>query len=99
MIKYIIIEVDTNDGDYITSKNEITDEDIELLKPILEIIKSKDGVYRTGEMGSPRNTYSKIELSNKQIKLLGDYIPYGEHGFHTITRVYVIAVIGEVHLL
>jgi hypothetical protein len=40
MKKYLIIVADTNDGDYVTSKNEITDEQIELIKPVIEAIKN-----------------------------------------------------------
>ena len=40
MKKYIIIEADTNDGDYTTNKSEITDEQIELIKPMVEAIKN-----------------------------------------------------------
>lgn len=36
MKKYIIIKADTNDADYITSKNEITEEQIILIKPVIE---------------------------------------------------------------
>ena len=40
MKKYIIIKADTNDGDYITNKCEITDEQIELIKPMVEAVKN-----------------------------------------------------------
>lgn len=40
MKKYIIIEADTNDADYIQSKNLITDEKLELIKPLIAEIKN-----------------------------------------------------------
>jgi len=40
MTKIITIEVDTNDGDYQSSNNKITLEEIELIKPIIEAIKN-----------------------------------------------------------
>ena len=40
MKKYIEIKADTNDGDYITKRSEITDAEIELLKPLIEKIKN-----------------------------------------------------------
>ena len=39
MSKYIYIKADTNDGDYISKKSEITDEQIELIKPVIEQLK------------------------------------------------------------
>ena len=40
MKKYLIITADSNDGDYLTSKHEITDEELELIKPVVEAIKN-----------------------------------------------------------
>ena len=45
MTKYIIIEADTNDGDYITEKSVITDEQIQLILPIIEEINKNNGQY------------------------------------------------------
>jgi len=43
MKKYIYIKADTNDGDYISSKNEITDNELELIKPVIEqLIKRRN---------------------------------------------------------
>lgn len=99
MQKYIIIRADTNDGDYVTNKSKIDDDKLELLKPILEVIKSKNGRYETGEMGDVRDTYSNEELSDEQIDLFENYRPNGEYGIHTIESVEVLTVIEEVRLL
>jgi hypothetical protein len=40
MKKYIIVKADTNDADYVMEKSEITDEQIEQLKPLIEAIKN-----------------------------------------------------------
>lgn len=40
MKKYIFVKADTNDADYITEKSEITDEQIEIIKPLIEAIKN-----------------------------------------------------------
>lgn len=36
--KYIIVVADTNDADYITNKREITDEQLEALKPVFKVL-------------------------------------------------------------
>lgn len=99
MKKYIIIKADTNDGDYITNQSLITDESIEQLRPIIEIIKSKKGKYETCEMGNPRDTYSVEELSDEQLDLFDNFIPYGEYGIHTIEKVQILTVLEEENLL
>jgi hypothetical protein len=38
-MKKIIIKADTNDADYITEQRVITDEQLELIKPVVEAIK------------------------------------------------------------
>lgn len=39
MKKYIIITGDTNDGDYISEKTQISDENLEIIKPVIKAIK------------------------------------------------------------
>ena len=41
MKKYLIIKADTNDADYIKSKNEITDKQIELLQPVFDVLQAR----------------------------------------------------------
>ena len=40
MKKYIIVIADWNDGEYLTAKNLITDEQLEKIKPVIEAIKN-----------------------------------------------------------
>jgi len=40
MEKYLYIEADTNDADYITTFDQINDKDLELIKPVIEAIKN-----------------------------------------------------------
>lgn len=93
MTKYIIIKADTNDADYVTKKSKITDDKIDLLKPIIQIIAENNGTYETGEMGDIRDTYSEEQLSDKQIDLINNYLSFGEYGIHTIESVEVLTVI------
>ena len=39
MSKYIFIEADTNDGDYVSRLSEITEEDLILIQPVIQAIK------------------------------------------------------------
>lgn len=62
MKKYLLIKADTNDGDYIDSRNEITDEELAIILPVIKAIKEFDDdptikyqKYNWWEIG--RNSY------------------------------------------
>jgi hypothetical protein len=55
MKKYIIITADTNDADYVTSKNFINDEELKLIKPLIQAIK-KFKPYTVKNTGYSKNS-------------------------------------------
>ena len=60
--KFVLIIADTNDADYITSKNSITDEEIEFMKPIIAALN----VRRDKANEAPKEQLDKwIENHNK----------------------------------
>ena len=93
--KYIEITADTNDGDYVTERNKITDEKIELIKQILPILKEHHGNWPTGQCGIAHDIYTKEELSSEQINMLNEYVPDGEYGVHTIEDIVILHVVEE----
>lgn len=102
MKKYIVIEADINDADYITEFSVITDEDLNLLRPVIEVIKNckqrpnwPDSDYSNE---SPYELYEDV-LTKEQIDLMRDYIPHGENGIHTIESIKVLTVSEEENLL
>ena len=101
MKKYIIVEGDANDGDYITSKSIITDDKIEKLKVALSKIGSGRIPWTTGDQAygnkSPEVVYKDI-LSGEEIELVQEFVPYGEYGIHTIESIEILEVINEYKL-
>lgn len=97
MKKYILIEADHNDGDYTLAKNEITEERLELFKPIIEKIKENRGDFSTRDCGdSAQELYGDMEGFEQFL----DFCPNGEgYGIHTIESVDVITIAEEVSLL
>lgn len=104
MKKYIIIKADTNDADYVTEVNEITDEQIELIKPVIEAIKNspKDKYgwghnYETGEMIN--KAYAKELYGHLEgFKVFDAFVPYGDSnhpGIHTIESIMVVSEIEK----
>ena len=102
MKKYIIIKADTNDADYVTEVSEITDEQIELIKPIIEAIKNapkdKHGWghnYETEEMinkADAKKLYGHLE----GFEIFNSFVPYGDSnypGIHTIKSVKIVSEI------
>lgn len=112
MKKYLEVRADTNDGDYITERSEITDEELEQILPIVEAIKEFDrnhqkgrgdynwlcGEIRGAHEKGPHEVYRDI-LTPEQIELFNEYTPYGEYGIHTIDSVKILHVEKEETLL
>lgn len=89
MDKYILIKVDTNDGDYIEQLNKISQEKFESIFPVIELIKENDGDYSCGEMGdSGEELYSHLDGYNAFDHLC----PRVEYGFHTIESIEIYDV-------
>lgn len=103
MKKYIVIEADINDGDYVTQKTEVTDEQIIKIKEILakmprsqnhkgeEIQEIK---YETRELGNDDKEHSDYQHITYEEKLfLGEFLPYGDYnycGIHTIENIEIV---------
>lgn len=98
MVKILHIECDTNDADYISSFHEVTERELEILEPIIKIIKEnasgrnetdrwKNYWWDNSEYADKHLTpeiYYKDKLTPEQIKDFNDYLPYGEYGIHNI---------------
>lgn len=113
MKKMLYIKTDENDCNYHTYFDEITEEKLKEILPIIEVIK-KHRSYPNGEYPHLRNDCKwntremddetvekeyKGELTEKQIELMNDYIPDGEFGIHTIVDIRIINVESEEDLL
>lgn len=97
MEKYIIIEADTNDGDYVTKVSEITDEQIELIKPVIEAILKNDKLYETEQLIDEHNAeelYGHLE----GFETFAKFVPHGDPnylGVHTIESVMIVSKIEK----
>lgn len=99
MKKYIIVEADTNDGDYITEKSIITDEKIIKLKEILN--KCEIDSWGRGDMKDDDNDPKILypELTGEEIEFIEDFLPFGEYGIHTIESIEILEISNEERLL
>ena len=96
MVKYIVITADINDGDYVTEKTEVTDEEIIRLKEILaKMPKDYESIrYETRELGNDdeeNSDYQHITYEEKQF--LSKFLPSGDYnysGIHTIKNVDIV---------
>ena len=97
--KKIEIQVDTNDGDYVSETNVISDEDIAILKPLFKKINDNRGNFPHGECADDNNNAEKMYGTTEEMKdalvLLDDYLPYAEYGFHSIVGVKTFVTIFE----
>lgn len=109
MKKILIIEADTNDGDYIEESHEIQEEELVEFKNILsKLPRNKDyqgnvsGTipFKTGDIGNTgKKLVEKGIITEEELYLFYDYIPHGEHGIHTIESVRVLTVLEDIDLL
>ena len=114
MKKYIYVTADTNDADYISEKNEITDEEIELIKPVIKAIKdyTEDSsikhqiwnwwvIYGSRkENPTPQQLYVDTgKCSKEAFDRFSELVPYNEGGVHTIESVEIMVVLEEIKLL
>lgn len=107
----LYIKADTNDADFVTYFREITEKEVAELKPILEIIKrhrkypqyphlGKVCKWNTREMDDETvEEEYKGELTELQIEIMNEYVPYGEYGVHSIHEIKLIYVEKEEDLL
>lgn len=100
MKKYIVIEADTNDCDYVTDKKEITDEEIIKIKEILAKMPRQKNYkgeelskirYETREIGNDDKKDSDYQYITYEEKVfLSNFLPSGDPnypGIHTIVNV------------
>jgi hypothetical protein len=106
---YINITADYNDGDYISEMNEITQESLDFIRPVIKAIQEFDGgnnfptgeCYRSelGEL-SARELYVDSGLvSQEQFDAFRKLTPSSEFGIHTIESIHLYEVLKETQLL
>ena len=92
-MKYIYIQGDTNDADYVGELSKVTDKQLKLIEPVMKAIGAckKDHNYPKGDMvddTSAEDMYGDIPGFDE----FDNLVPYGEHGIHTIERIEVLEV-------
>jgi len=96
MSKYIYIQADTNDGDYISELNEIDEEDLVSILPIIQQVANNFGDFGMGEFGdSADKLYGEID----NYDLFRQFVPRGEYGIHTIVEIRILEVTSDKKLL
>jgi hypothetical protein len=109
MQKYILITADTNDADFVTEQNEITDDQIARMKSIVAKMPKDEASpytpnsipYRTGEMGDDDRLGSSYNYINGEDKaFLDEFLPRGDYnypGIHTIYNIDIIQIIETIY--
>jgi hypothetical protein len=96
MANYLLVEVDTNDGDYVTAFNPISDTALENVKLLIEKIKENPNRHnfpyehddtQVYDLYADLNEYGSTVDQDIAIDTFIDYVPSTEYGFHTVTRV------------
>lgn len=99
----LIIEADTDDGDYITQTVYLSAHKVRFLEPILKKVSAalatryndynwSNGGHR--EIANPKEIYKDL-LKEEEIAEFENYVPYGQYGIHTITSIKLIKIFFE----
>jgi len=112
MSEYIItVTVDCNDGDFLTRDEEISEEKLKFIHPLIEEIRNYKGYYNYplyyGEYynyisskyrgATPEEIYP--DISEDVFEEFNNYLPFWEYGFHTIKSIYIQPVSSRTRLL
>lgn len=99
----LFIQADTNDADYVTSSHSVSEEEIEAMKPIIEMVKNCKKHYNwvTGEYSQLEDHPLKIypELTEDAYEWFRDFLPFGEYGIHTIESIEYYPIPNKTKLL
>jgi len=110
----IIVTVDTNDADYDKTISEISEGDLESIKPLIAAIKAfksytvkrSKGMDWTHHHNYPWGDCLREDLGEKSpkelygdVELFEEFIPYPEHGFHTIESITISPLVKREELL
>ena len=109
MEKYIVIEADINDGDYVTKQTLITDEQIIKIKEILgKMPKQKDYKgntlknirYETREVGNDDKENSDYQcITNEEKDFLRKFLPSGDYNFYGIHTIESVEIMQKLETL
>ena len=106
----VIVRGDTNDADYITKETILTDENTEILRKVTKAIKQRNTDnndkpnwhnWDNSEFrrGSVIDEYEEL-LTEDDIEYFSDeFVPYGEHGIHTIESIRIVKIAEDIDLL
>ena len=102
-MKYLYVSADTNDADYIGTLRPITDEEIELIRPVVEAIQNfvpYEGVQRSYGSYLHRHNYPegdvlRSDLGEKSPKEMYGHLP----GFETFQDFIPYNEYGGIHTI
>jgi hypothetical protein len=99
---YLEVKADTNDADYISERNSITEKQLERLKPLFKAIKNCRCQHNWGSGEYCDSDEEPSIIYSDMIDLVDefrDFVPHGEHGVHTIASIILLEVVKEKELL
>lgn len=102
MKNLLIVSADTNDADYVYNITEVSNESLD---QIIGIVKKINEAKKSNFYGFPwgkgefvdvvyEEEYDGI-LTDDEMEFLNDFVPYGEHGIHTVSKIEVYRNIGD----
>ena len=97
MEKYIYIEGDANDGNYIGRLSQISDEELKLITPVIKAVGDNKEHYNFPTYdGANEDIYSMYSnLDENSIEEFSCFVPHGEHGISTIIDIKLLQLVEQ----
>jgi hypothetical protein len=98
MKKVIIVEADTNDGDYISEISDLEPGDVEKVQKIVNVISEKGQDYNWPSSEYIDETAEELYkdlLTEEEIEFMDSFVPHGEHGVHSINSIRILEVVSD----
>ena len=107
MSNYILVQVDMNDGDYVSNFTAISDETLTIIMPLIEKIKANPNRHNFNyrdNCDDGEHAYDvyvdkeTVDHDEEVLDIFWDFLPVTEYGFHTIESIEIYEV-GHVEKL
>lgn len=95
-MKYLLIEADWNDADYVSDMTEISDSTVKFIEKVAKVIKECKSRHNWPECDGWQSIEKLYEgvLTEEEIEDFSEYVPnaYESDGVHSITEIKIYDV-------
>jgi len=94
-MKHILVKADMNDADYTEHLSQITDEQLEIIMPVIDAIKEYKKIHgwRSNWDDESWPWYEERGITEEQFDIMSDFVPGGgDYPIHAIESITILEV-------